>query len=407
MELATTESHQVLSHLLDHASDPLFLLDANGKFLWVNQRTEQLFGRTRADLQAQTLWDCWPHLAGTEFNTQLRRSLQHQHSVHFRFRLGSISNRPMEAGIYPTPQGLLVTLRETSQSAGLGAAPTAELSEPRVQHPPSPSPQPLELGLLPDKTADAPRPSVMDVEARVAERTAQLQETITSLESLCYNIAHDLRAPLRAMQGMSSALLEEYGSTLDETAKEYAERIVTSANRMDRLIQDLLAYGRLSRSDLECGNTDLETPLASVLARLEPEISPRNARIEVQRPLPMVWANPTLLEHIFTNLLSNALRFTQAGIAPQIRIWAEETNATVRLWVGDNGIGVDPAHHQKIFQIFERLDPGSTFPGTGMGLAIVKKAAERMGGYAGVESTPGNGSRFWVELQPSRPEEPA
>ena len=237
-----------------------------------------------------------------------------------------------------------------------------------------------------------------DLENRVAERTVKLNTTIKSLESFCYSIAHDLRAPLRAMQGLTTALREDYGDRLDDVGRNYAERIAASAARMDNLVQDLLTYGRLAHSDLNMQEVDVCGALQSVLVQLSEEIRNRGARIELQRPFPKVLGHPVVLEQVFGNLLTNALKFARKDVQPEIRVFAEEDRKTVRLRFQDNGIGIAPEHHERIFRIFERLHVNKEFSGTGIGLAIVQKGVERLGGRVGVESQVGKGSVFWLDL---------
>jgi signal transduction histidine kinase len=263
-----------------------------------------------------------------------------------------------------------------------------------------------------------------ELEHRVAERTANLAQSIQSLEGVLYHVAHDLRAPLRSMASFTAILLEEYGQQLDPRGRDYAQRISTAAQRMDRLVQDLLAYGRLGHAAMPVSNVNLETELRAVLDRFSEEIEARDATVESCPPLPAVKANAAVLNQILSNLLSNALKFVRPETRPHVRIYAEETTSRmesaaeklngvpfldaqlsaldgkfVRLWIEDNGIGILPEYHERIFRMFERLHGGGAYPGTGIGLAIVRKGVERMGGRVGVEqSGSGTGSRFWVEL---------
>ncbi len=255
------------------------------------------------------------------------------------------------------------------------------------------------------------------LEQRVAERTTALQEANSELEAFAYSVSHDLRAPLRAMQGFAQALLEDCTHQLDACGRDYAQRIGSAASRMDTLINELLTYSRLSRTDLRLQPISLTTVVAEALAELEAEIQENNALVRVEESLPEVIGHRTTLVQVLTNLLANAIKFVTPGVQPQIRVWAEELFQAgeaggqgrqdegnnfecrwVRLWVEDNGIGIAPEHQQRIFRVFERLHGVDVYPGTGIGLAIVRKGAERMGGHIGVESQVGQGSRFWVQL---------
>jgi len=246
----------------------------------------------------------------------------------------------------------------------------------------------------------------LDLEAQLAERTAQLQAAKKSIETLCYSIAHDLRAPNRSMQGFAELLLAEHALALNATGREYLERIAAAAARNDSLILDMLAYGRLSHTALPCGEHSLETSIQTVLQSQSGDITAKKAIIQIKSPLPTVQANPTALEDALGPLLSNALKFTARGVIPKVTIWAEERGESVRVCVQDNGVGIPSEHHEKIFSIFERLHSAEAYPGTGMGLAIVQQAVERMGGRVGLNSEPGRGSCFWIELLKPRVPEP-
>jgi signal transduction histidine kinase len=240
-----------------------------------------------------------------------------------------------------------------------------------------------------------------DLEKTVQARTAHLKETIRALETVCYNIAHDLRAPNRAIAGFAQALLLEHAGSFDEAAQDGLRRIAAAAQRSDELTLDLLAYGRLGHEDLPCSPQSLDRHVREAQEKLADQIAARQASIEVDEALPEVWANPTALEQVLTNLLNNALKFVPAGTHPHVRIRAEKAGAYCRLLIQDNGIGIAPEHHRQIFEVFQRLHSQKEYPGSGIGLAIVQKSIERMGGRVGVISSKGNGSCFWFELPQS------
>jgi len=234
------------------------------------------------------------------------------------------------------------------------------------------------------------------------EGTARLQETLHELNTFAYTVAHDLRAPLRAMVGFSQVLQEDYAPALDSLAHDYIRRIAEAARRMDKLIQDLLTYSRLTRDLMPIENVELAPLVAEVLGRFEAEFRETGARVDVNGPLPPVRAHRVALHQVISNLLSNAVKFVAPGTRPEVRIYSQRKRGRVRLWVEDNGIGIAGEYQDRIFGVFQRLHSLAEYPGTGIGLAIVKRAVERMGGRVGVESATGKGSRFWIEFRSAR-----
>jgi len=237
-----------------------------------------------------------------------------------------------------------------------------------------------------------------DLEGRVQERTKSLEDAVKDLETFAYTVAHDLRAPLRSMQGFSEILLLDYADKLGAEGKELAGRIAKSGIRMDRLILDLLTYSRVSREDVPLSGVDLDPLLEGVLNDMKADLDLSHAKIDVQGPLPRVHAHAVVLRQAVQNLLGNAVKFTAPGVWPQVRVWAEKRGQSVRLWFEDNGIGIDAGQRARLFKPFVRLHGSEEYSGTGIGLAIVRRALERMRGTSGFESEPGKGSRFWIEL---------
>ncbi len=244
---------------------------------------------------------------------------------------------------------------------------------------------------------EAARGHAVTLEKAVAERTAELRAANEQLETFVYSIAHDLRAPLRSMTAYAHLLVDDHGPKLDADAQRMLQRIRTSSEFMDRLLIDLLAYGRAARVELEIGPVETQRAWQSALFQCASQIEQTRAQIETVAPLPKVRAHEATLGQILANLLSNALKFVPSGIQPRVRFRGEKDNPMIRLWVEDNGIGIAPEHRDRVFRVFERLN-GPRYPGTGIGLSIVRKGVERMGGHVGLESAPGRGTRFWIEL---------
>jgi PAS domain S-box-containing protein len=236
-----------------------------------------------------------------------------------------------------------------------------------------------------------------ELEKTVADRTLTLQQAVSDLQAFSYSVSHDLRSPLRAMQGFAEAVLEDYGDKLDERGRDYLGRIKAAGTRLDRLILDLLSYTRIARDDAPMESSDLDKIVRDVIAADSRLQSPA-AEIRVDGPLPKVLGRESALNQVVTNLLGNAVKFVHEGKTPSIRIWSEERAPSVRLWIEDKGLGIAKEEQEKIFNMFTQLNDSAKFGGTGVGLAIVKKAMEIMHGKVGVESTDDSGSRFWLEL---------
>jgi PAS domain S-box-containing protein len=236
-----------------------------------------------------------------------------------------------------------------------------------------------------------------ELERRVRERTARLIEKVHELESFSYSLSHDMRAPLRAMRSFSQILQNEFGTRLGPEGLELLGRIATASARLDQLIQDVLTMGRLRGAHIEVQPVNLEKLLREMI-RERAAFQRPGAEIEIDCPLLQIRGHEASLSQCFSNLLDNAVKFVAPGTRPRVRIWTEARDEVVRVWVQDNGIGIPKEHQERIFGMFQRLHGIDNYPGTGIGLAIVRKAVERLNGVVGVDSEAGKGSRFWVEL---------
>jgi signal transduction histidine kinase len=206
------------------------------------------------------------------------------------------------------------------------------------------------------------------------------------------------------MYGLGQALIEDYaGKPLDASGRGYLEHIVQASRKMDVLIEDLLAFSRLGREEIRLEPVTTDAVVDQALGVLASEIKERKAQVKVEKPLPSLVAHATTLRQVLINLLSNAIKFVAPGVVPQVTVRAETHGDRVRVWVEDNGLGIAEHHRERIFQVFERLNRIEDYPGTGIGLAIVKRAVDRMRGTVGFESQVDRGSRFWVEFQKDQP----
>jgi PAS domain S-box-containing protein len=274
-----------------------------------------------------------------------------------------------------------------------------------------------------------------ELDRRVEERTAELSETVEELQHFSYALLHDLRAPLRAMMSFANLIEMRCGAACQQPeVLNYLSRIKASSERMDHLVRDALNYARVLRRDLPLRPVPL-LPLLHGLLESYPELWPHQSEIQLAPNLPVVLGNEAVLTECFSNLLRNAVKFVAPGVTPRVRVWAQEMPSAaggvrneqngewavtsggetatgqasspvprpsppmVRVWVEDNGIGIPKEDQESIFTMFRQLHPTEAYPGTGIGLAIVRKGIQRIGGRVGVESEPGRGSRFWLELE--------
>jgi len=239
-----------------------------------------------------------------------------------------------------------------------------------------------------------------ELEVQVQARTGELRETIGELEAFSYSVSHDMRAPLRAIQGFALLLLENNEASLDARSVDQLRRITTSAARMDALITDVLTYSLLLRSEIVLEPVNLD-PLVRQIIATYPQLQANGAEIAIEGTLPTVVAHEASLTQVISNLLSNAVKFIAPGATARVRIHADEIEGDARLWIADNGIGIDPSNHARIWNIFTRIVRARDYEGTGIGLSIVRKAVDRMNGTIGLESLLGEGSTFWLRLRKS------
>ncbi len=237
----------------------------------------------------------------------------------------------------------------------------------------------------------------LSLEQRVQDRTAQLEAANKELEAFSYSVSHDLRAPLRGIDGWSLALLEDYGQQLDRQAHEYLERVRSETQRMGMLIDDLLQLSRISRIDMDSQPVDLSEMAARIVARLQEGHQERNIQFTVD-PGMRVCGDARLLEVALTNLLANAAKFTGARADAQIACGRANESVESIFYVRDNGVGFDMTYADKLFGAFQRFHKASEFPGTGVGLATVQRVIHRHGGRVWAESQPGQGATFYFTV---------
>jgi PAS domain S-box-containing protein len=244
------------------------------------------------------------------------------------------------------------------------------------------------------------------LEVRVAQRTRELSDAYRESQNFAYAVAHDLKAPLRAINGFSALLEQSAGARLTSAERDYLERARQGAVRMAALIDDLLDYSRVEHREQRLGAIDCQKFVNELVASMAPAIQEARAEVFVTLESGPVMADSEGLRIVLSNLLSNALKFSRATEHPRIEIESHIESGSYILAVRDNGIGFEPAYRDKIFEIFNRLH-ASGYEGTGIGLALVRKAVQRMGGDVWAESWPGQGATFYVKLNVAQTDAPA
>jgi two-component system, LuxR family, sensor kinase FixL len=225
----------------------------------------------------------------------------------------------------------------------------------------------------------------------------RLEQSNRELQDFASIAAHDLQEPLRKIHAFGDRLQTRFGAVLDNDGRDYLERMLSSARRMRKLIDDLLTYSRVTTKVQPLEPTDLNQVLKEVLSDLEIRIEQAKGKIE-RGPLPTLDADSSQMRQLFQNLIANALKFHRPGFSPVVKITAKSENGFCIVTVDDNGIGFDEKYLDKIFTIFQRLHGRQEYEGTGVGLAVCRRIAERHGGTINAHSKPGEGARFVVKL---------
>jgi PAS domain S-box-containing protein len=237
-----------------------------------------------------------------------------------------------------------------------------------------------------------------ELESRIEERTQQLHSINNELHAFSYTVSHDLKAPLRAIAGFAEAIAEDCSERLDEEHRSYLQRVVEASQRMTQLIEDLLTYSRIGQAAITLRPVSLNEVIEQVASDFTLQFDSIGGKISIAPDLPTVVADRSLLAQVFGNLFENAITYRKKNLPLEVCVTVRQCNDGIVVCVTDNGIGIDPAHHERIFDIFQRLHQDYEHPGTGIGLANVKKAMQLQGGSVWVESEVDQGSTFCVRF---------
>ncbi|HWQ92742.1 MAG TPA: PAS domain S-box protein [Clostridia bacterium] len=370
-EQALAESERKLRSILDGSPVIVFLKDLKGRNLFSNRGFQNVLNLPREDIAGKTDGDLFADEYAQAFRKHDRQIAVTGEPVQFEELM------PHADGVH-TYLSEKFPLRDSSGDIYAICGVSTDITErKRVEK---------ELRRLKE-----------ELERCVEERTARLSETVEQLKAFSYTLSHDLRAPIRTIQSFTEIAREECVGKVDDSTLGLLDDVLAAGRRMDQLILDVLALTRVSRQDVRIEPLAVERIVREIVAE-RPELRPPHATVTIERPLLPALGHGVSLSQCLTNLLSNAVKFVPAGVHPRVRIHSEMRGSRVRLWIEDNGIGIPREEQQRIFNIFQRLHTTHEYEGTGIGLAIVRKASERMGGQVGVESEPGKGSRFWIEL---------
>jgi PAS domain S-box-containing protein len=242
------------------------------------------------------------------------------------------------------------------------------------------------------------RQNANELEKKVDERTKELKLKNKELETFTYTVSHDLKAPLRGISGYATLLKEDYSNQLDSEARRYLENLVNSTERMSQLIEDLLAYSRVERREIKKTNINLDMLVEKITEEYKHGVVTGKLNFKKEIEYGTVFTDEEALNQALRNLIDNAVKFTREQSDPEIWIRSTKLEDHCLISIEDNGIGFDMKYYDKIFEIFQRLHLSEDYPGTGIGLAVVRKAVERLGGKIWAVSQPGEGSTFFMEL---------
>jgi PAS domain S-box-containing protein len=358
-----------LTMTLESLTDGFFTLDRKWRFTYLNPPAERMLERSRHELVSRSIWQMFPQAVGSRFHREYQRAIQTDQAVEFEEHYEPLGVW-VQVRAFPSPQGLAVSFRNV----------TAQV---RAQQ---------EILRL-----------TVELEERVQERTAELHATSRDLEALSYALAHDLRAPLSAVCGFAQRIAETEGSALSPRGQHYLSRVLAAGRHMDAMTEGLLGFARLSKAPFAPVDLDLAQIARNVATLLENAVEERPVEFIVPASLP-AFGDKVLLTQLMQNLLSNAWKFSGRSEHPRVELLSLVTpEGCTAYCISDNGVGFDMAQASRLFGSFERLHSQEEFPGTGIGLALVRKVVERHKGRAWAESAPGCGARIYFTLCADRP----
>jgi PAS domain S-box-containing protein len=366
-EKTALEQSRRLESIVNSISDGLFVLDRRFRVTYVNPVAGAMFesmGVPGSQLLGRSLWSKFPGLEGSALERNCRKAMDQRVQVNFEFFFEALGAH-YEIHSYPWEDGVSLFLQDV----------TARM------------------------IAEHRRKQLHDeLERRVQLRTADLQAALGELEAFSYSVSHDLRAPLRSLDGFSQALLEDYGDKFESDGKIYLERIRANAQKMAHLIDALLQLSRVTRAELNPAPIELSSIVRRILDDLKTQQNGRECDIAIEEAV-IADADPKLIEVALENLLQNAWKFTSRKEKSRIEFGITVDQGEPACFIRDNGAGFDMQYRDKLFTAFQRLHDVRDFEGTGIGLATVSRIMRRHGGKIWAEGEPGQGACFYFTLQ--------
>lgn len=372
-------ANALLAAIVESSDDAIVSKDLNGIITSWNPAAERIFGYKAAEVIGKPISIIIPPDRLSEEPTILKRLRRGERVEHFETVRISKDHRQVYVSLTISPirdaEGRIIGASKIARDITERKVTERELAEARAQL---------------QKHSE-------ELERKVEARTAELRDAMVQLETFSYSISHDLRAPLRAMNGFADIVLKEHAQQLQPEGRELLERVVRSGRRLGALIEEVLSSARAKLTASNLRPVILATLVPGIVEEY-PNLREHRRAIEIKQPLlPVLGAEP-LLTQCISNLLGNAVKFVPPSSQPKIDVWTEARNGSVRLHIRDNGVGIPPEDCSRIFEMFSRGGTAGTVEGNGIGLAVVKRAVLRMGGEIGVTSTPNEGSDFWIEL---------
>jgi PAS domain S-box-containing protein len=359
------ESNRRTISILESISDAFNTFDREWRYTYVNPAATKVLRKSREELLGNNLWELWPHAADSPFGEASRRAVAENVPVEVEAFYPEPLNAWFEVRCYPSPEGLAQFFTDVTKR----------------------------------KQADEEvRRLNAELEQRVRDRTAQLEAANQELEAFSYSVSHDLRSPLRAMDGFAQALLEDCGPLLPAEGQHYLRKIRKGAQQMSALIDDLLTFARLSRQPLNKCSVDTGELVGHVLEDLSSQREGRQIEVRIG-DLPPCQGDRALLKQVWTNLLSNALKYTRQRESAVVEVGCALKEGETAYFVCDNGTGFDMKYADKLFGVFQRLHRAEEFEGTGVGLAIVQRVILRHGGRVWADAAVDRGATFYFTLE--------